>query len=262
VTIRIPTRDLVGILSDAIPFAATDKDDVVRRSVRIAWDGETLSAQATDGRHFAWSTWHPDDEIPEEAAGDLVDSPGLVDNFGGDDTDAWSCVIALDDAKTLVKDYRLPPKQGLTPLSVEGRPHALTVRRDKDTGLSAKTTRIEALALDQQAGFPDMAKLLRQRAVSAPVTHRIAFSAERLAHFGKVRAVDSMELELTEEVELTECAAMAVVRIGERFVGGIVPVKAPSIEAPASHGSDVLRYGSGVHVGGADSQTLEEAKEA
>lgn len=236
-TIHLPTRDLVGILSDVIPFASADKDDTMRRSVRFEWDGETLSAQATDGHHFAISTWHPDDDVPEEAD-DLPTT--FIDERGNNDS-PWSCVITLDDAKTLVKDYRLPPKQGLTPLNVGGNMHSLAVSRNGAAGPPAKTTRIEALHADDQVAYPNLAKLLSEHVPSPTMV--VAFNIERLAHFGKVRQVGPMV------VTLAGADGTAVVTIGARFVGGISTSRIPGVsQAIAAQASDFLRNGSGVHL--------------
>jgi hypothetical protein len=239
-----------------IPFAATSKDDPWRRVVRLEWAGAALSAQATDGHHFGSSTWHPDDQVPEENNPD-IDQATAFNPRGGDDP-PWACVIDLDDAKALVADYKLPPKHGLTPLSVGGHWIAVTVARSRDTGWSAKTTTVQGLPLETQEHFPNLGKILAGH--SARPAGKVAVNADRLAHFAKVRPVGPVELALSGD------DGLILVTIGARFVGGIFPLKISVDVAGYRHtepavAGDLLKHGDVTGPSGDGIDPIEEPGE-
>jgi hypothetical protein len=205
--ITIPTRDLVGIVADAIPFASTDAETPATNAVRVEWDGGQLHAMATDHYRIAWSTWDPDDP------GDEVEQPDLFTEPGGTD-EPWHFYCPLDDAKSLAAAYKLPPKEGGCPLTVEHSRGLLTVKRARETGHSALTMTIVGLRLDNP---PDIRRLLAGHSAVDPVTE-VAYTGKWLSDFGaKVRQRGPLRL--------TFAGKLTLVAVGERFTGAIVPVR-------------------------------------
>ncbi|WBB94237.1 hypothetical protein [Verrucosispora sp. WMMC514] len=204
--ITIPTGELTGILADCIPFVFPDSDLPAINCVRVEWDGDMLHALATDRYRIAWSTWHPDDDPDIESQDDLFTTWGSAD-------DPWTATITLDDAKELVKVFKLPAKEQRVPLTVEFAGGQVTVRRDRDTGYTALRLDIP----DQLAEFPDVRKLLADGDRVEPVPG-LAFNAKYLADFGKVRQRAAMQLSFTGSKTLAHVA------IGKRFTGAIMPV--------------------------------------
>ncbi len=207
-TVTITTADFVGLLSDTIPFAFQDDDLPALNSILLWWDGDKLHTQATDRYRIAWASWHPDDEPEREYQGDIFNQPGSGD-------DPWTVLIPLADAQHLVKTYKLPPKEGHVPLSVETDVNRLTVKRHRDTGYPAIRTDIDCRDLD---GFPNLVELLAGLDVVSKVDG-LALNPKLIADFSKVRTRGGpMSLRFTGEV------SPVLVSIGERFVGSIMPV--------------------------------------
>lgn len=205
--ITVPTEDLVGVLSDVVPFAHPDNDLPSLNAVRLDWDGTMLHAQATDMLRIAWSSWHPADEPEGESQDDLFTK------WGGAD-DPWATLVPLDDAKHLIKVFKLGAKELRVPLEVDYAGGSVTVKRSRDTGYSALSARVEG-RMDE---FPDVAKFLAEADVVTSVVS-VAFGAKLIADFSKVRPRGPMELTFTGATSLTH------VRIGERFIGAIAPTR-------------------------------------
>lgn len=211
--LTIPTGNLVGALTDTTPFASNEKELPAINAVRFEWDGEQLHLLATDRYVVAISTWDKDDET----WGVEVVEDDLFTELGGAD-EPWAINIALDDAKELISDYKLAPKLGRVPLTVDYDHERcrLTVKRGRETGHPAKSTTVEGL--DAELEFPDVRQLLANADVPDKVEH-ISFDAKRLARFGKVRQVGPLRFTFTGE------SGAALVSIGERFTGAVMPVK-------------------------------------
>lgn len=205
--ITVPTGDLVGILSDVIPFASTDEDDEILRSVRIEWDGKAMHTLATDRYRLAWSTWDPNDDHEEEHQDSLFTDWGGADN-------PWAATIGLYDAKHLVKTYKLGAKELWVPLTVEAGDRVVKVVRQRDSGHSAITT----VAADLFITYPDLRALLANNDIAVP-TDQLQFTAKYLADFAKVRPRGPLSMMLTGPHGLVH------ITIGERFVGAIQPVR-------------------------------------
>jgi len=207
-SITIPTGDLVGILSDAIPFAFPDDILPELHCVRLEWDGETLHTLATDRYRVGWSQWTPGDIDPDDAAQD-----DLFTEWGSGD-EPWATSIGLADAKELVKVFKLGPKEANTPIVVDHfAEHDRTkVIRSRETGHSAITVVADGLGLTFP--FPDVrAQLAKADRVKA--TRKAVYRADYLADFAKVRARGPMQLTFT--------GGLTHVAIGKRFVGAIMP---------------------------------------
>lgn len=203
--ITIRTADLVGILADTIPFASADKELPNLNCVRVEWDGSQVHALTTDGYRIGWSSWHPHDEPETDAQDDLFS------DWGGAD-DPWVAVLSLEDAKELVSIFKLPPKEGHAPLTVDLVGGQLKVVRSRETGHSAVTGQFRA-GLDET---PDVRKLLAD-ADRTQETRSIAFNAKWLADFAKVRPKGPLSMRFAEK--------LVHISIGERFVGAIAPAK-------------------------------------
>lgn len=210
--ITIPTGDLTGILADTIPFALDTDDLPFLNCVHIEWDGQQLHALTTDRFRVGISTWEPGDIGPGEEAQD-----DMFTNWGTGD-DPWATTLSLADAKELVKVFSLGKKELQTPLTLdyEQERDRTTVKRSRDTGHSAITIVAEGTG----AEFPNVRKLLNDtdKAGRAP---GLAFNARFLADFGKVRPRGPLELKFTGK----QGDGLTHVRIGDRFVGGIVPIR-------------------------------------
>ncbi len=206
-SLTISTADLVGLISDVLPFAFDDDELPALNSINVFWDGSKLHTQAIDTIRFAWASWHPDDEPERDVQGDIFNQPGSGD-------DPWQILIPRDDAAHLVKTYKLPVKESFAPLTVDVADGKFTVKRHRDTGHPAITTVIDGRAEE----FPDVAGLLGKSDVLSKVD-QVAFNAKYLADFAKVRPRGPMQMQFTGETATT------VVTIGERFVGAIQPVK-------------------------------------
>lgn len=215
-SVSIATADLVGLLGDTIPFAATDDELPAINAINLFWDGDKLHAQATDRFRVAWASWHPDDDPERDIQGDIFNQPGSGD-------DPWQILIPLDDAQHLVKTYKLPVKESYAPLAVDVHDGQLTVKRTRDTGHPAITTVIDGL----MEMFPDIAAVLAKADVLEKV-EGIAFTAKLLADFAKVRPRGPLELQFTGET------GPVLVTIGERFVGSVMPVRTSEDEAQAA----------------------------
>lgn len=203
--ITIPTGDLVGILTDVLPFAFPHDDFPVLHSVRLDWDGRQLHALTTDRYRIGWATWEPGDITDADVQDDLFTEWGSGDQ-------PWRCTLALPDAKEIARVFKLGPKEGQVPLTLdyEADRLRLTVKRAKETGHSAITISAE----DQMANFPDVRKLLASADRLSP-RRDIQYNAAYLADFAKVRARGPLVMKHTK--------GLTHVSIGERFVGAIMP---------------------------------------
>lgn len=214
--ITIPTGDLVGILSDVIPFANPDDEFPTLHSVRLEWSGTALHAFASDRYRVGWSAWSPDDDPYEERQADLFTEWGGVD-------EPWQATVALDDVKHLVKTFKLSGKGVYyVPLTVEHVSRAVRIQRGKDTGHSAISNTVEDLFVP----YPDLRDLLATHDTVSPVTGG-AFNAKYLADFAKVRPRGPLHLRFTSN-------RFVHISIGDRFVGAIMAVDAEGflVEAP------------------------------
>jgi hypothetical protein len=212
VTVTIPTGELVGVLSDAIPFASKDEDFPAINAVRPRWDGAMLHAQATDRYVLGWSQWDPDDDPDRDEQEDLFTDWGGADN-------PWTILLPLADAVDIVKVFKLGPKESWTPLTIDHVDGRLKVVRHRDSGHSAITQVVEPL----DAEFPNIAELLT-KANLYDTTDGLSYDAKRLALFAKVRQRGPMRLTFTAAAN-SDRPGLTHVQIGERFNGAIMPVR-------------------------------------
>lgn len=215
-TITIPTIELVGVLSDAAAFASPDKDSFTYRTVHLEWDGTELHAMATDGAHAGWSRWNPSDP-PPDGLEDVQED--LFTDWGSDDDAPWTATVDLDDAREAAKVFKLPVKEGWTPLTIDCGLNDLVIGRarlDKHTALQQKMRR-DVLGVGSQ--FPDLRTVLGESDGPDRPVRQLAFMASRLADFAKVRPRGPLELSFTGPDSKVR------VRIGARFDGLIMPVR-------------------------------------
>lgn len=211
--ITIPTADLLGVLGDTIPFVYQDPAAPSLNGVQIEWDGQMLHALATDRIRIAWSSWHPDDE-PDEG---IEVQDDLFTAWGGAD-EPWSAVVSQEDAKQVVKMFKLPTKESQAPLTLEVDRGQLKVARSRETGHSALTARLRA-ELPMGETPPDVRKLLADNDRIEAV-NGLSFNAKYLADFAKVRPRGN-----AMAMRFTGVDKPVHVSIGERFVGAIMPAR-------------------------------------
>lgn len=207
--ITTPTADLTGIVSDALPFAGDDKAYAMTYSVHLYWDGQMLHAEATDHLAVGRSSWQPWDD-PETDV-----QPELGIEWGGAD-DPWSVVMTVDEAKELVSVFKLPAKQGWTPLYVELIDGVrLKIFRHKGPKHTAITLGIE----DAGFPYPDLDKVMKDALFSVP-TAELWINARLLGAFASVRQRGTMHMTFGGENKVVEIA------IGARFHGAVMPIGA------------------------------------
>jgi hypothetical protein len=242
--ITIPTYELTGLIEDVLAFADPVKDGAFH-GILLEWDAANymLCAAGYDILSAGRASWAPGDgregDVPEDAA-----QPVAVDDFGGPDSD-WRVFISYEDAKEIVKVFKLPAKKWWVPvaLKVNATGSRLTVERTGEHGptealLSARTN------ADALARFPNIEEvadgtLTRRQSPDG----RVVFSAARLAAFGAVRFHG--DLLLTFGADDDPVAAS----MGTRFVGFVFTVGTRSAAAASvvqASAGDVLRNGSGV----------------
>lgn len=207
--LTIPTTDLLGCIGDCMPFITPDKDDVAMRVVHLRWDGDLFHASATDGIRAVVSSWSPDDKPDDDVQGELgVDL--------GDDNGPWEFLLSADDAAHLLKAAK--PVKGFeyTPLFVEVDGDLLRVRRAKEARLPGFVITYD------RAGdaFPDVRQYVVDAAGKAEPVKEIAWNASLMADFGKVRQRGH-----AARWTFSGDRSPAVVEIGERFVGALMPVR-------------------------------------
>jgi hypothetical protein len=205
--ITIPSSELVGLLTDVIPFALAEKDFPNFNCVRVEWDGHMLHTQATDGERIGWTRWDPAAETY-----DSDDAP----LWGGDDT-PWSLTLALQDAKDLATVFKLAKKSQYLPLTLTYDWHGhgrLTVDRTKHTLHPA----IRVVDQGTDAQFPDVREMLA-KATRVEAVEELAFSPKAMANFAKVRPHGPMRMRFHGQ------KGLVLVTIGNRFTGSVVPAR-------------------------------------
>lgn len=206
--LTIPSVEFTGVLGDVLSFALDDPDFPDLCCVRIHWDGEQLHTQAHDGTHVGWSRWSADDD---PVGADAQES--YLEPWGGAD-DPWAIIVTLEDAKLLVKMFKVKKELFFTPLQVDHVAGNLRITRNRVPGLMAISTTVDG----HPRTFPDIALKLAEHD-RADAVRTIAFTAAQLAHFADVRVYGPME------VTFTGTRGPALVHIGNRFTGAITPVR-------------------------------------
>lgn len=238
--ITIPTKELTAGLTEALAFAAPDKD-AYWHGVLITWDGERLHFSATDTLSSARVTWIPGEGV-ESRINDKQEV--TLPHFGGDDA-PWKVFITLPSAKEVIKTFGLAAKLDLVPVTIKVTPtgSSLIVERSRETGQSQHLGMWPS-DLDRAAKFPDIEETALIANDLTPL-NRVEFSAYRLAAFGSAARHGTLSLEFTGHGQVV------IGRAGNGFLGLIYPAGVTS--AQATERSNFLRHGSGVHVSAPDS---------
>lgn len=225
--LTIPTGQLVGALTDVIPFAYPKPDYPRYNAVRLEWDGQVLHTMATDQNRIGWSRWdsdepHEGDEEPEQES--------LLTTWGADDP-GWTAHIRLADAAELAKVFKLPAKLSTIPLTVEleparsdDEPGRLVVRRSPDSGLSAHV--MECGTVDQ-TDYLDVHQIVADAEAQGEPVEEIEYWAHLVADFAKVRPHGPMRMRFAGPRRPTWVA------IGTRFSGVISPHRRVDVTVPA-----------------------------
>jgi hypothetical protein len=181
-TLTMPTREFVGLITDVLPFASTDDEDVAWHRVVFRWDGVRLHSMAGDGLRAATMSWGPDDDNEPQI-------PGL--EFGPR-SNAEPChnPILPSEAKEIAQKFK-PTQKGLgeVPVRIDGSADQLRVERDAD-GLVA--LRSVALSRPWSDNAPDIIAAIDEveaRARHASPRPWMAYSGSWLAPFADPRVV-------------------------------------------------------------------------
>jgi hypothetical protein len=116
--ITLSTRELLGMLGDALPFVATDKDDVAHTCVRVEWlpVQERLFVSATSRSMAARTWWDMDTEDSDE-----LDYGVEHDQVG------FSLRLPVAQVKGIVSTFKLSPdKLAYAPLTLDVIPNVLS----------------------------------------------------------------------------------------------------------------------------------------
>lgn len=226
--ITISTREFVGMLKDVSPFASTEAG-TAENVVRLEWDGETLTASATDRVRAAKEIWTPDEEQYDQNAEDeyvtyKVDS----------ETPLFSVRLELEDVKSIIKAFGLkgakkqhaPIKIEVTPSSFAGNTYTVRLTREALPGVWSPLAFHATGAGAPGAGdIPevDIEDLIARTQNVEAYLPGVAFNAEFLNAFPKVRPLGPLELNFTGEHKLVRF------NMGSRFRGVIQPVR---VETP------------------------------
>jgi hypothetical protein len=242
--ITIPTYELTGLISDVLAFADPDKKGRFH-GILLEWseDDYTLYASAFAGPMAGRSSWTPGDGREGDTDTD-DDAPITIETFGGSDSD-WRVFISYEDAKEIVKVFKLPAKKWWVPVAIKVSPTGsrLTIERTGDHGptealLSART---DDEALSRFPNIEDVATATRGRQQSPPAS--VLFTAHRLAAFGSVRFHGDLVLTFGADGDPVSAG------MGSRFVGFIFTAGTNSAKAAAAvqaSAGNILRHGSGL----------------
>jgi hypothetical protein len=220
--IIIPTSELLGLITDVIGFAPASKDNP-DCGILIEWDGDRLHAAAYDVLSAGRATWLPGEGDESEAAeGDPSDKV----NWGSDEDSPWRVFISAEDAREIVKTFKLPAKFRLVPLLVKCSMSggSLFVERQKETGRTAHIAMFRS-DIGRAAKFPDVRAIVLDAEVNTSPVAMEGFSPSRLTAFGGVRAYDVMR------ITFGAAGQPSAVSIGSRFIGFIYSARPESVNA-------------------------------
>lgn len=232
--IVVPTAEFLGILTDVLPFAPEDKNDPLY-GVLLEWDGNVLTAHATDTLSAGMSTWSPEDLV------DLPEADDMPVYGPTDDDPAWRVMLAAPDVVEIVKTFKVAFKFRGIPLSLKVSPTGarFIVERSRDTGKSEHLVTVQPTG--EHVRFPDLRAQIDDHLTAPAVTGRSTVWGHRLAAFTAAGRRGPAELIYTEPPR------PIVVRVGDRFRGFVSGQQ--SRRAAAIQTVDILRDGSGLLLG-------------
>lgn len=226
--ITIPATELIGGLSDVIPIITDPKGALA--GVEIRWDGEALHFTAYDVFSAGTVAWFPGDGAEKDE-----DENAEEIEWGGEDA-PWAAWIYLDDAKEILKLFKLPAKLWRTPVTIKcslSGDRLIVERTDSPRG-----ERLLTLPADpaQLAHIPPVRVIADRVAAGfgSPVD-QAEFFHQRLGSFGAVRAHGTLRMVFGQEGDPT------AVFIGTRYAGFIYPASAKNVRP-----FNLLRDGAGV----------------
>jgi hypothetical protein len=223
--ITIPTTELIGCIGDVLPIAGDNKESETW-GIKIDWDGEALRFAAYDILIGGQVEWTPGEGLEsEDETGELID-------WGGEDA-PWQTFIHADQAKEIVKLFKLPAKLAFVPVRLKCSP----------TGNQLTVERVDSPHADRVLtipGFPEVAlnrfPLMSDKGPLPNVipAAKLFFSNALLGAFGPVRSHGVMCVTAGDASEPVE------IWIGNRFSGFIYQAGAKV------HRYNVIRDGAGV----------------
>lgn len=230
--ITISTSEMRGLLSDVIPFAATDEDLPWLNCVRLEYFLPTsdlparLVSSATDQYRVARCWWAPEVDEHDDAQETIV---SLYDITA--DTDPFSVRIELQDAKNVVKAFALKgkKKQGAPVtittknLSVIDNTYTVSFTRAGTGGWPALEVNLTGRGAPRKGSndMPeaDIHQLLEGLQNIEAHLPGVCWLPKGLAAFGKVRGHGPLEMEFTGEFKAVRF------HMGTRFDGVMMPTK-------------------------------------
>lgn len=209
-TLTMPTRELVGLLSDVWRFADGDDENPTWHRVVMRWDGSRLHAMAGDGMRLAWMSWGADDG----------DAPPIPYDWNGNvGTTEWELAILPENAKEIAAKFKVAASEGETPLRVTGSMDSLRVERDaSEVGAVALTS--DALSrpwVDNAPRIDEVIGQVAERHRSAAPRSRVAYSGFALADFCNPKVVRQRG-----PIVLHFGPASTYIEIGSHFRGALV----------------------------------------
>lgn len=227
--ITIPTTELIGGLNDVLPIISDPKAELA--GVRIAWDGEKLHFTTYHVNSGATVSWWPG----EGAEGDFDTDEDVEEiNWGGDDA-PWATWIRIEQAKEILKLFKLPAKLWRFPVTLKCSLSGdrLTIERtDSPKGERLLSIPGEPKMLRE---IPNVRTYCEDQDRTPTSVMGATFNAARLGAFGSVRPHGLMTLIFGQENDPVE------VKIGTRFAGFVFPATAKSVPR-----FNLLRDGAGL----------------
>lgn len=233
--ITIPTHELIGMISDMLPFVDVDKDSIAGHCIRIEQDGDELTMLATNRMQAFRVTWSPQD-IAETAFDVRLHSD-------------FNVRITPADAKAIVSAFKMPSKLDYAPLNVSAQVHSLaentyrlTVSRSSEDDLwSALSMNVtgRGVPIKDTSDVPesDIHGLINGQVGGSDVgLYGLTWNPKVLANLGKVERHGAIKVTHRSSRD----GAPVYVKAG-RLDGVMFPVR----ELPGGR-VDVLRTGSGV----------------
>lgn len=223
--IIIPTTELIGCIADMLPHIQDPKGGLA--GIVVEWTGESLTFSVHDVYSGAVVEWVPG----EGAEGDLdPEQEGQEDIAWGGGDDPWRVFIWLNDAKEIIKLFKLPAKLWAFPvkLKVNLSQTKLTVERDDMT--RGERLLVVSTYNDNLRHIPNIAQVANR--VNARLQEAIALPGARLGAFGLCRPHGALSMVWGNDVEPVR------IKVGSRLGGFVYP--------PGTSGFNMLRDGAGL----------------
>jgi hypothetical protein len=230
--ITIPTTELTGCLTDVLPIV-TDPKHSNYAGILIRWDGERLHFAAYDIYSGATVAWFPG----EGAEGELDDDAESDDIHWGGDDDPWATFIPYEQAKEIVKLFKLPAKLWRFPVGIKCSPTGDRLIVEREDGPRVGRQLMIQADPDMVAKIPN----IRNQAASGTICERdtAGFPNFRLAQFAGVRPHGVLVMVFKTSDDPVS------IQLGNRFAGFIYQAGAKGV-----HPYSALRDGAGVVASG------------